>query len=60
MCIWTVDFLIAYLTWPIGVFLFFHFLNLLIPFPLFQLYLYNIIHVPLSHLTPCHPALHKS
>jgi hypothetical protein len=26
--------------------------------PLFQLYLYNIIHVPLSHLTPCHPVLH--
>jgi hypothetical protein len=41
-------------------FFFFSFLNLLIHFPVFQLYLYNIIHVPLSHLTPCHPALHKS
>jgi hypothetical protein len=30
---------------------FFSFLNLLTHFPLFQLYLYNIIYVPLSHLT---------
>ena len=60
MCIWSVDFLNAFLTWYSGVFITLFIFYFLIQSPLFQLYLYNIIHVPLSHLTPCHPALHWS
>jgi hypothetical protein len=36
------------------------YVNTVIQSPLFQLYLYDIIHVSLSHLTPSKPALHWS